>query len=343
MGSRSRVVRVLTGAFTVAFVIACLAAVVSAQSSGDPSKTAGNRSALRMPDGRPDLSGVWNFATATPLERPQEFADRAVLSEQELATIEQSADAEQRGGERPPAAGDTGSYNRFWIESGTRGKDRRTSLVSDPRDGRLPPVTPETQKRMIALMTAESDPGNPEDLTPWGRCLTGFNAGPPILPSGYSNIMQVLQTRDTVVLFTEMVHEARVVPLDGRPHLTPIMRQWQGDSRGRWEGDVLVIDSRNFRREGTGNLPLLGVGVGGRLRSGVLTDENLHVIERLSRPDGGTLRYEVTVEDRTVWTRPWTAVVLMQKTNEGLYEYACHEGNYSMRNILVGQRAAERK
>jgi hypothetical protein len=223
---------------------------------------------------------------------------------------------------------------------GTRGGDRRTSLISDPPDGRLPPVTPDTLKRMLALMTAESDPGKPEDLTPWGRCLTGFNAGPPILPSGYSNILQVFQTSDAVVLFTEMVHEARFVPLDGRPHLSPVVRQWQGDSRGRWEGDTLVIDSRHFRGEGTGNLPLLGAGVGGKLRSGVLTDANLHVVERLTRPDAATLRYEVTVDDPTVWTRPWTAVVLMQKTKDAVYEYACHEGNYSMQNILAGQRAA---
>jgi hypothetical protein len=289
-------------------------------------------------DGRPDLSGVWNFASSIPLQRPLEYGDRAVLTDQELADIERRATATEQAGEGQPPPGDTGSYNRFWTEMGSRGRDRRTSLVSDPRDGQLPPVTPETQKRMLPLMTAESDPGHPEDLTPWGRCITGFNAGPPILPSGYSNILQVVQTRDAVVVHTEMVHEARIVPLDGRPHLSPAMRQWQGDSRGRWEGDTLVIDSRNFRNEGTGNLPLLGVGVGGKLRTGVLTDENLHVIERISRPDADTLRYEVTVEDPTVWTRPWTAMVLMKRTDEGLYEYACHEGNYAMQNILVGQR-----
>jgi hypothetical protein len=148
--------------------------------------------------------------------------------------------------------------------------------------------------------------------------------------------VQVLQSGDTVVLFTEMVDEARFVPLDGRPHLPSSIRQWQGDSRGRWEGDTLVIDTTNFRKDGTGNLPLLGAGVGGRLRSGVLTDQNLHVVERLSRPNADTLRYEVRVEDPTVWTQPWTAVVLMQKSSEPIYEYACHEGNYAMRNILTG-------
>jgi hypothetical protein len=196
---------------------------------------------------------------------------------------------------------------------------------------------------MLVLMTAESNPNEPEDLTPWGRCITGFNAGPPILPSGYNNNLLVMQSRDTVMLFTEMVHEARSVPLDGRPHLPPAVRQWQGDSGGGRDGDTLVIDTTNFRKEGTGNLPLLGAGVGGRLREGVLTDENLHVVERLSRPDADTLRYEVTVEDPTVWTRPWTAVVLMRRTNEGIFEYACHEGNYAIQNILTGARAADRK
>jgi hypothetical protein len=148
--------------------------------------------------------------------------------------------------------------------------------------------------------------------------------------------LQVFQSGDTVALSTEMVHEARIIPLDGRPHLPSSVRQWQGDSRGRWEGDTLVIDTTNFRKDGTGNLPLLGAGVGGRLRSGVLTDENLHVVERLSRPNANVLRYEVSVEDPTVWTQPWTAVVLMEKSNELIYEYACHEGNYAMRNILTG-------
>jgi len=245
--------------------------------------------------------------------------------------------------ERQPPPGDTGAYNSFWTDAGAKRTDKRTSLILDPPNGRLPPVTPETRKKMVTLMTAESNPNEPEDLTPWGRCITGFNAGPPILPSGYNNNMQILQGRDTVLVFTEMVHEARFVPLDGRPHLPASVRQWQGDSRGRWDGDTLVIDTTNFRKDGSGNLPLLGAGVGGRLRTGVLTDENLHVTERLSRADANTLRYEVRVDDPTVWTRPWTALVLMQRTDEGVYEYACHEGNYAVRNILTGARAMDLK
>jgi hypothetical protein len=342
MNRRFRVVLALAGTFVVAYVVDFAHVTVSAQSAGAPAKAAGTGSSLRTPDGHPDLSGVWSFVSAIPLQRPQEFGDKEVLSEEEVAQVEQRS-AEQRSGERKPPPGDTGSYNQFWTDAGAKRNDNRTSLISDPPDGRLPPVTPETQKRMLALMTAESNPSKPEDLTPWARCITGFNAGPPILPSGYNNNVLVLQTRDTVTLLTEMVHEARIVPLDGRPHLPSSVRQWQGDSRARWEGDTLVIDTRNFRKEGTGNLPLLGAGVGGRLRSGVLTDENLHVVERLSRPDADTLRYQVTVADPTVWTRPWTAVVLMRKTNEALYEYACHEGNYAMPNIFTGKGAAEQK
>ena len=342
MSGRGRVGLALVGVFAVVCVVDVIHVTVSAQATGAPQKGAGARASMRTPDGHPDLSGIWSFASAIPLQRPAELGDKAVLTEEEVAAQEARAAVQEGAGERKPPPGDTGSYNRFWTDAGTQRTDRRTSLITDPRDGRLPPVTPETQKRMVPLMTAESNPTKPEDLTPWGRCITGFNAGPPILPSGYNNNLLVLQNRDTVVLFTEMVHEARFIPLDGRPHLPSSVRQWQGDSRGRWEGHTLVIETKNFRKDGTGNLPLLGAGVGGRLRSGVLTDENLHVVERLSRPDADTLRYEVTVEDPTVWTRPWTAVVLMQKTDEGIYEYACHEGNYAMPNILSGLAAAQK-
>ena len=295
------------------------------------------QSPLRTPDGRPDLSGLWSFVSATPLQRPEEFGDKALLSDEDIAALQERA--QQSAGVRQPPPGETGSYNRFWTDIGATRTDRRTSLISDPPDGRLPPVTPEARQRMLALMTAEANPDEPEELTPWARCITGFNAGPPILPSAYNNNVLVVQRRDTVALLTEMVHEVRIVPLDGRPPLPSHVRQWQGNSHGRWEGDTLVIDTTNFRMEGNGNLPLLGVGgVGGQPRSGVLIDENLHVVERLSRPDADTLRYEVRVDDPTVWTQSWTAVMFMRRSDEGIYEYACHEGNYGMANILAGAR-----
>jgi hypothetical protein len=341
MSHRLRLGAALGCAGALSQILAFSTVVLFAQRTTAPQSASG-KGTPRTRDGRPDLSGTWSFVSATPLERPEEFGDKAVLTDQEIAEIARRA-AAQQATERQPPTGDTGAYNSFWTDAGAKRTDKRTSLISDPPNGRLPPVTPETRKRMVALMTAESNPNEPEDLTPWGRCITGFNAGPPILPSGYNNNVQIVQGRDTVLVFTEMVHEARFVPLDGRPHLPASLRQWQGDSRGRWEGDTLVIDTTNFRKDGTGNLPLLGAGVGGRLRTGVLTDENLHVTERLTRADANTLRYEVRVEDPTVWTRPWTAVVLMQKTDEGLYEYACHEGNYAIRNILTGARAMDVK
>jgi len=340
MSHRLRIALALGCAAAVSHVIAGSAVVLSAQRTA-AEQTASGKGTPRARDGRPDLSGTWSFVSATPLERPEEFGNRAVLTDQELAEIARRA--APQAADRQPLPGDTGAYNSFWTDAGAKRTDKRTSLISDPPNGRLPPVTPETRKKMVTLMTAESNPNEPEDLTPWGRCITGFNAGPPILPSGYNNNVQIVQGRDTVLVFTEMVHEARFVPLDGRPHLPASVRQWQGDSRGRWEGDTLFIDTTNFRRDGSGNLPLLGAGVGGRLRTGVLTDENLHVIERLSRADANTLRYEVRVDDPTVWTRPWTALVLMQKTDEGLYEYACHEGNYAVPNILTGARAMDLK
>jgi hypothetical protein len=340
MSHRLRAGPALGWAGAVSLIIASSTVALFAQRTTAPQTVAGN-AAARAHDGRPDLSGTWSFVSATPLERPEEFGDRAVLTDQEIADIARRAAAQPT--DRQPPPGDTGAYNSFWTDAGAKRTDKRTPLISDPPNGRLPPVTPETRKKMVTLMTAESNPNEPEDLTPWGRCITGFNAGPPILPSGYNNNLQIVQGRDTVMVFTEMVHEARFVPLDGRPHLPTSVRQWQGDSRGRWEGDTLVIDTTNFRKDGSGNLPLLGAGVGGRLRTGVLTDENLHVIERLSRADAKTLRYEVRVEDPTVWTRPWTALVLMQKTDQGLYEYACHEGNYAVRNILTGARAMDLK
>jgi hypothetical protein len=341
MSHRFRIGLALGCAGAVSQIIALSTVGLFAQRTTAPRAARGNATP-RAGDGRPDLSGTWSFVSATPLERPEQFADRAVLTDQEIAEIARRASTQSTADRQPPP-GDTGAYNSFWTDAGAKLTDKRTSLISDPPNGRLPPVTPETRQRMVTLMTAESNPNEPEDLTPWGRCITGFNAGPPILPSGYNNNVQIVQGRDTVLVFTEMVHEARFVPLDGRPHLPGSVRQWQGDSRGRWEGDTLVIDTTNFRKDGTGNLPLLGAGVGGRLRTGVLTDDHLHVIERLTRADANTLRYEVRVEDPTVWTRPWTALVVMQKTDEGLYEYACHEGNYAVRNILTGARAMDLK
>ena len=174
--------------------------------------------------------------------------------------------------------------------------------------------------------------GAPEHMTTWDRCLLGFNAGPPMLGGGYNANVQIFQTRDHVVLLNEMVHDARIIPMDGRPFGT--VKQWRGESRARWDGDTLVVETKNFRSEGTGTLSLRGLGTA--------ADENLHLIERFKRLDSGTLQYEYTVNDPTVWSKPWTVSMTMDKSDEQLYEYACHEGNYAMRNMLAGARAREK-
>jgi hypothetical protein len=292
-------------------------------------------------NGRPDLQGLWSFATVTPLQRPKDLADKAVLTAEEAAKLEEQA-VRDRFVDQPPPPGDPGAYNRFWFDSGTEVVGtRRTSLVIDPPDGRIPPLTPNGTQREDARAARRKIAAGPEDLPPWDRCIIGFNAGPPIIPSVYNNMLHIFQTQDHVVVLTEMVHDVRIIPLDGRPRLSPNIRQWKGDSRARWEGDTLVVETKSFRSDGTGTLQLdpeywgRGLGLSG--------DENLHLVERLRRVDADTLLYEFTMNDPTIWTRPWTMSTTMRRSDEPLYEYACHEGNYAMTGVLSAARAAEKR
>jgi hypothetical protein len=281
-----------------------------------------------------DLQGTWTWATVTPLQRPAALANKEVLTPEEQAVVEQQSRASQQAAEsRPARRGDVGYYNQFWLESGTKSTGR-SSLLVDPPDGRMPPMTPAARERMRTLSEKASRPGNPEDFWPWERCLIGFNAGPPIIGTDYNANLQIVQTPDYVVIATEMVHDARIIPLTSKPALPANFRQWRGTSSGHWEGDTLVIETRNVRREGTGILHLQERSLG-------FTDENLHVIERLRRVDADTLSYEYTVDDPTVWTKPWSVSMPMAKTDALIYEYACHEGNYSVSNILKGARREE--
>ncbi len=284
--------------------------------------------------GQPDLQGVWDFRSITPMQRPEDLGDQEFLTEEEAATLDQEAvDRDLRlwnqESRRTEAGGNVGAYNNFWMDRGTKAVGtRRTSLIVDPPNGRYPPLTPAGQRR--AEQRREYRREHPadswEDFSPGVRCIMGFNAGPPMTPSAYNNNMQLFQTPDHVVLVTEMVHTARIVPLDGGPHLAAGIRQWSGDSRGYWEGDTLVIETMNFAAKR-------------RWRG---TTESMRLVERLTRVDAETLLYEFTVTDPDTWTSSWTAAVPMRRNHDLIYEYACHEGNYSMEAMLAGERAQEK-
>jgi hypothetical protein len=285
--------------------------------------------------GAPDLQGVWSTATVTPLERPKEFADKATLTEQEAAdyakrvTDARNVDLRRQIGQNSDV---TSAYNDAWYDRGTRViPTRRTSLVVDPPDGRIPALTPEGRARAARAIPQS---GIQEfriaeswlDRGVWERCIT---RGVPdvMLPTAYNNNYRIVQTKDTVAILAEMIHDVRVIPLDNRPHLPATLRQWMGDSRGRWEGDSLVVDTTNF----TDRTVFRG------------SSENLHLTERFTRIDNDTLQYRVTVDDPTTFTRPWTIELPAVRMDEEIYEYACHEGNYAMRNLLSASRAAERQ
>jgi hypothetical protein len=207
-------------------------------------------------------------------------------------------------------------------------KTRRTSLIIDPPDGKIPTLTAEARKRLAALDEANGRlTEGPEDRPLSERCILRPNSGPPMVPTGYNNNFELIQAPGYVVIFNEQIHDARIIPTDGRPHLPQNVRQWMGDSRGRWEGDTLVIDTTNF----TGKAPFRGSG------------ENMHLVERFTRTDPDTLLYEFTVEDPHSFARPWTAQIPMTRSREAMFEYACHEGNYSMSSTLTGARALERE
>jgi hypothetical protein len=310
------------------------------QTSSPATTTAAATSTLpRTPDGKPDLQGVWDFRTITPLERPRELGTKAFFTEAEAAAWEKDENRRQNrdlidpevGGLMYPPGGVV-PYNEFWYDRGDKVVGtRRTSLIVDPPDGRLPALTPEgkVKAETRALVGRETQLGRPkadswEDRPLQERCIMGLNAGPPMTPGAYNNNVQLSQTPDHVVILTEMVHDARIVPMDGRPFLN--IPQWKGESRGRWDGDTLVVETKNFKRETS----LPG------------SSASTHLIERFTRVDANTLLYEFTVNDPTTWTRPWTAVVPMVRSEDPIYEYACHEANYALPGILGGARADEK-
>jgi hypothetical protein len=294
--------------FVAGIVATMTAASLTAQRTWTPPRTAW---------GDPDLQGVWTYATMTPLERPRDFGEKAVL------TIEEASSYERQTNDRQASTNATAGPD--WWDPGTRRLiDRRTSLIVDPADGHIPALTADAQAQAASRAQARRDRGpeeGPEDMGLNVRCLNWATAGPPMLPGVYNNNVQVVQTRDYVVLVNEMIHDARIVPIDGRPHGT--VPRWMGDSRGRWDGATLVIDTIGF----TGKTSFRGA------------DERLHLVERFSGVSANTIEYRFTVEDPTVWTRSWTASFPMRKTDELMFEYACHEGNArSVEGILRASR-----
>jgi len=288
--------------------------------------------APRTPDGQPDLQGVWSNPTITPFERPSEFAGKATLTEKEAAELE--ARAAKARVDAPPKEGDPGSYNQAWFDSGTKVvSTRQTSLVVDPPNGRVP-VKPSAEAKRDYDLAHASDSW--EYMSVWDRCITrGVPAG--MFPAGYNNSYQILQTPGYVVIFYEMIHETRIIPVDGRPHLPASVRQWNGDSRGHWEGNTLVVDTTNYNGKGW----IATSAATGRIK-GIPQSEALHVVERFTRADKNTILYKVTINDPNVYTQPWTlAIPLSREENYKIYEYACHEGNHAIENVLGAGRSAE--
>ena len=290
----------------------------------------------RTVGGQPDLQGIWTNGTVTPLERPSEFAGKEFLTEQEAAAFENqvvvSRDSDRRG--QTAETDLQWAYNNAWYDWGSKVvKTRRTSIIIDPSDGKIPPLTAKGQAMARALAAQRSrPPAGPEDIGLAERCLVFPTAGTPMLPYTYNNNYRIVQVPGYVVILIEMVHDVRIIPIDGRPHVASGVRQWFGDSRGHWEGNTLVVETTNFN--GKTRFAFLYNG---------LTDENYHLTERFTRTDPDTVLYRFTVDDPTVFTRPFTGELTMSKTGATIYEYACQEGNYAMAGMLAGARTDEQR
>ena len=338
----SRVLRHLTAVAIAAAIAGLMANTAAGQSAGSPSSTTWK--APRTPDGKPDLQGNWTNNSITPLQRPPAWKNKTTLTDAELEQLKELvAEVTEEGGDaqfgdqivenalagiKNPESSDsgTGNYNHFWLVERTV-EDRRTALLTDPADGRLPALTKEAADRQAAAAQARRGRrlDNPEERGVGERCV---NFGVPKLGAGYNSYYQIVQTPTHVVFMSEMAHDARIIPLDGRAFPDKKIQNWNGEPRGRWEGDTLVVESKNFSPKSDFR--------GSR--------ENLHLIERFTRVGPTTMNYEITVNDPTVWTRSWTAMVPFQRTDDLIHEYACHEGNYrSMEGSLKGTRILEQE
>src|SRR5579871_2138003 len=341
--------------FTSALSVVLVSGLATAQTKKPTSEgvvtasyKAPNYKAPKTVDGQPDLQGVWANNVATPLQRPLEFQGREFMTEQELNGIKKSADELFANGNSDAAFGDTvfnaayqnylgkqkgfvstdgktGDYSSIWTVN--RDWTNRTSLIIDPKDGRLPELTErgkELAKRpsYVEGTTNGKRPDGPEDLGLGVRCIS---FGAPRIGAGYNSYLQIFQTPKAVVVLQENIHDARVIPIDGSPHPPANVKLWLGDSRGHWEGDTLVVDTTNYKAGAFMN-----------------SSDKLHVIERFTRTAPDVMQYKVTIDDPETWTKPWTAMIPLRHSKDAIYEYACHEGNYGMADILSGARAEDR-
>jgi hypothetical protein len=343
----------------------CTQPLRSQQSAGaarKPAAAAKHWTVPRTADGKPDLQGFWTNVTVTPLERPANLADKEFLSAEDAVALEvngnrddnrRSAGGGRGGGAAGP--GGVGDYNALWYDQGKKVlPNRRTSIVTEPKEGKIPALTADAQAKIKENRdyAAQHPLDGPEDLDTIERCITWISSGPPMLPTFYNNNYQIVQTPDYIAILVEMVHDVRIIPIDGKPHSDPKIRQWMGDSRGHWEGDTLVVETTNFNgkraflgggRTSEGS-PAVGgnpaTGNGGRSGGG-RTDQQMKVIERFTRTEKDTLMYQFTVIDPGTYVKPWSGEIPMQAMEGPIYEYACHEGNIAMFDILGGARKAE--
>jgi hypothetical protein len=326
--------------FVALLFVVAVVSLISANAVG--------QQAPRTPWGDPDLQGTYTNKTITPLQRSEDVGNKEFLSKQEVETQEQARlDRNERLLHAPPqrtvAGGNVGGYNNFWLDGGTR-PTGRTSLIFDPPNGRLPRPTPEGERRHATHNTAfpvEGPFDSWEDLELNDRCLV-WSAGPPMLPSAYNNNFMIVQAPGYVAIYVEMIHDTRIIPLDKQPHLPAGIRQWHGDARGHWEDNTLVVETTNLSRTeanaaAVGGDPILLRAANGR------KDDTITVTERFTRVNGGTIHYEFTIDDPMQWTQSFSGEfpLVPLPPNEVIYEYACHEGNYSMTNILGGERVQE--
>jgi uncharacterized protein (UPF0333 family) len=311
----------------------------AATTKAAPAKAATAKSAAkaytppRTPDGQPDIQGFWTNSTYTPLERPNNVTKEFYTPEELEVAIKQAADRETAQTEPGTTADVHYDFTQFGLDrsQSTFAKNMRTSLITNPENGKLPPVTPEGQKRAADRAAARKTQGGQYDAAenmPIGsRCIIMAGAGPPMMNAGYNSNYQIVQGAGYVMILTEMIHDVRVIPVDGRPQPHSNVRQWVGTSRGRWDGNTLIVETTNFN----GKNAFRGAS------------ENMKVIERFTRVADDAITYQFTVEDDATWARPWTAEMPMQKTEGPIFEFACHESNYGIANILAGARADEKR